>query len=92
MPRRVSVHRLKTAERWFALQAAGVKRFEIRRNDRGFWPGDLILLEEIDEAGKFTGRHLLRRVTFMLDAADVEGLAVGFVILGTESAEDEIPF
>jgi len=92
MPRRIQVHRLKTAARWFALQAAGSKRFEIRRNDRDFQPGDLLLLEEIDKAGSFTGSHLLRRVVFMLDASDVDGLAVGFVIMGTEPAEDEFPF
>jgi hypothetical protein len=74
------------------MQQNHAKRFELRRNDREFWPGDVLLLEEINEAGDYTGRHLLRRVCFIIDAADVEGLAVGFVIMGTEPAEDEMPF
>ncbi len=90
---RIQIHRLKITTRWFRWQENGAKRFELRRNDRDFRPGDLLLLEEHEHAADtYTGRHLIRRVTYVLDASDVEGLALGFVILGTEPADDECPF
>lgn len=40
------VHELKTPPPYFADIAAGVKRFDIRRNDRAFQTGDVVVLRE----------------------------------------------
>jgi len=39
-------HRLKTDPKQFDDVAAGIKTFEIRRNDRNFEQGDRLILEE----------------------------------------------
>jgi hypothetical protein len=93
------IHDLKTWPQWFGDVAARRKEFEVRRDDRGIQPGDWLLLHEFDptDAGVprvyepvgYTGRKLIRRVTYVLrgqDATDV-GLREGFCVLGL--AHDE---
>lgn len=43
-----SAHYLKTLPRWFVPAWAGLKPFEIRKNDRFFHAGDLVVLREYD--------------------------------------------
>jgi len=40
------VHRLKTVDPYFTDVAVGRKTFEVRKNDRGFRVGDVLVLEE----------------------------------------------
>lgn len=88
------IHDLKTWPRWFEDVAARRKEFEVRPDDRGIEPGDWLLLHEWDptdsgtprvyEPRGYTGRKLIRRVTYVLrgrDAMDV-GLHAGFCVLG----------
>jgi ASC-1-like (ASCH) protein len=50
-------HCLKTWPEYFELVLAGIKTFELRKNDREFKLGDTLLLQEFDPAvQKFTGR------------------------------------
>lgn len=45
------VHELKTvAYCWDAVES-GAKKFEVRRNDRGFQPGDTVVLRKLDSSG-----------------------------------------
>ena len=45
----------------------GSKSFEVRINDRDFCVGDYLLLQEYDpETETFTGRALLRQITYIL--------------------------
>jgi hypothetical protein len=46
------LHHLKTWPRWFVPAWAGLKPFEVRKNDRGFMAGDGIILEEWDSERK----------------------------------------
>ena len=46
------LHHLKTWPRWFVPAWAGIKRFELRNNDRSFRSGDLVQLEEYDPERK----------------------------------------
>ena len=60
-------HELKTWPDYFTLAANGAKCFELRYNDRGFTPGDNLLLREYDKDRKvYSGRALRGRVTFIL--------------------------
>ena len=41
-------HHLKTLPEYFQAVIDGTKPFEIRNNDRGFKPGDSVILEEFE--------------------------------------------
>lgn len=41
-------HELKTWPQYFCRVADGSKTFEVRENDRGFQPGDTVVLKEWD--------------------------------------------
>lgn len=84
------VHRLKTDPEVFAKSVAGIKRYEIRFDDRGFAVGDFLILLETRFSGaamragmalEFTGRELLLEVTDVLDGY---GLQPGWVILSVD--------
>ena len=74
------IHELKTWPKYYRLALDGSKRFECRKNDRDYWPGDMLWLKEycpVDEA--YTGRWLFARVTLVLD--DCPGLLPGYVLM-----------
>ena len=75
------IHRLKTVNPWFKYLWEGSKLFEVRYDDRGFGPGDLLILSEWDEDTGFTGRHCARRVGLIL-SGEQYGLMRGFVVMG----------
>lgn len=78
------VHELKTWPGSFQAVAAGVKRVELRANDRGFRVGDLLRLEEYDpDTATYTGMGCVRRVTHVLPGG-MFGLAAGHVALSLE--------
>ena len=57
-------HELKILPKWFNDVAAGVKNFEVRRNDRPFAVGDKLLLKEW-ERGKYTGREIMKEIIYI---------------------------
>jgi len=79
------VHELKTWTEYFRLVESGKKPFELRKNDRGFLPGHLLLLREYDpQSQTYTGRTLRRKITYVLQGkeAEVFGLNPGFCVMG----------
>lgn len=63
----VKVHELKTWPTSFEAIAVGDKRFEVRKNDRDFQPGDRLHLREYDPNGKtYTGRELVRDIAYVM--------------------------
>lgn len=102
-------HNLKSWPTFFARLVDGSKTFELRRNDRDYLPGDVLLLREwvptnlescVKPAcgcggahateGHFTGRRILRRVTYVQDGG-VFGLRADFVVLGLVPIERPAP-
>ncbi len=79
----MKVHELKTWPQQFAAVNAGIKRWELRRNDRDFETGDLLYLREYNnESDEYTGHHVLAEVLSVMHDFDVpEGLPSGFVIM-----------
>lgn len=73
------IHKLKTLPAYFERVKNLDKRFEIRKNDRGFQAGDGLILEEWTEKDGYTGRSLTCHVTYVLHG--FEGLADGYVAL-----------
>lgn len=77
------VHDLKILPQWFEQQLRGLKRFEVRHNDRDYQVGDILILSEWD-GQSYTGRSITVEVTSMLTAEQFDGiLDPMFVILGT---------
>jgi len=75
------IHALKTAHQYFEESAAGVKSFEVRRNDRPYSIGDYVALNEWSIEG-YTGRCTLHKIIYIL--SDEVFCKEGFVILGLE--------
>lgn len=62
------LHDLKCWPPFFEAILAGDKTFELRRNDRNFKVGDVLLLREWDPTTEaYTGRGTYRHVTYMVD-------------------------
>lgn len=75
----VKIHVLKIMPIYFQDVIEGRKKFEVRRNDRDFKVGDIVILKEF-EYGKYTGRTHTTRITYILD--DAEYCKDGYVIFG----------
>lgn len=73
------LHELKLTQPYFDDVASGKKNFELRRNDRDFYPGDYLALNEYTDDG-YTGRFLLAMITYVLGRCD--GLRDDYCILG----------
>ena len=74
-------HELKCLPEFFEAVKSGVKKFEIRYNDRGYMVGEGIRLKEYSPVvRKYTGRDLLVEITYKTDFEQKEG----FVVLGIE--------
>lgn len=78
------IHNLKTWPAPYSSLVDGTKTFEIRKDDRGYRVGDMLVLmewippEEIyqDGEGCYTGRVMMRRVTYKTDWEQKDGHVV----------------
>lgn len=75
----MKVHNLKIKPQYFKDVVSGIKTFEVRKNDRNFKVGDLMVLEAYDNE-KFTGGFVNTEITYILD--DPKYCKKGYVILG----------
>ena len=78
------VHYIRLATQYFDEVAAGIKTFELRKNDRDYKTGDILEMNEFKE-GRNTGRAIRCRIVYMLE--DYTGLTDGYCILGTKVLE-----
>lgn len=75
------IHSLKLSKKYFDDLQNGVKTFEVRKNDRGYKIGDTLILNEIDENNKYTGRVIKAKITYFFS---LFGLATGYCVLGVK--------
>lgn len=88
-------HELKTWPPYFQLVVEGIKRFEIRNDDRQFNVGDILCLKEFEPDrtwaahpnGVFTGRHIDVKVDYVL--RDYHAVKKGFVVMSVSPIEKE---
>ena len=81
----MTTHELKTWPQYFAATDEGRKTVEVRRNDRDFRVGDLLVLMEYEPRQRsYSGRRLVRMVTEVHDLAAI-GLP-GFVAMAIREA------
>lgn len=64
-------HQLKTLPEYFQPLWTGKKRFEVRKNERGFKTGDILILDEWSELKGYTGRQITAHVMYLLKVDDV---------------------
>jgi Domain of unknown function (DUF3850) len=90
-------HELKTWPAYFDAVKRGEKKFEVRRDDRGFQKGDVLILQrtyngrnglhEVDTDAHGRPKHELRRkVTYILTGGQL-GIEPGYVVLGLADLE-----
>ncbi len=72
------IHELKILPEYFEAVADGTKRFELRKDDRGFTVGDEIILKEWNGT-EYTGRSVKKQISYILK--NYTGLAEGYAVL-----------
>lgn len=77
-PREAQVHEIKLGAEFFDDVLKCKKTFEVRKNDRDYRVGDLLLLKEFKN-GEETGRTCKRRVGYMLE--DYNGVMDGYCVM-----------
>lgn len=81
-------HYLKTWPEYFQAVKDGFKTFDIRKNDRDFKAGDILILEEWDpETKDYTGRFIWVSVLYVTTLPEGFGLAPGFVCMSIRFGE-----
>lgn len=73
------IHELKTTQPYFDDVFMGRKTFDVRKNDRGFKVGDIIILKEWN-GSEFTGKSLARNVRYVLSGGQF-GIESGYVVM-----------
>ncbi len=73
------IHDVKLLTTYFDDVRLGRKKAELRKNDRGYAVGDMLLLREFTGT-EYTGRKLLVQITHVLQGCGY-GLADGYAIL-----------
>lgn len=74
-------HELKIWPEFFEPVLKGVKTFEIRKDDRGYRAGDLLLLREWSQKDGYTGREITAHATYLLTGL---GLKEGYVVMAID--------
>ena len=73
-------HELKIYPQYFEDVISGKKKFEIRKNDRKYRVGDILILKEWDNI-KYSGREARAEVIYLIDDKFV-GIQPGYVVMG----------
>ena len=63
-------HEVKSWPEYFEPLVKGAKLFDVRFDDRSYTVGDHLRIREYDDrAGKYTGREITRKITYVLHGA-----------------------
>lgn len=73
------IHKIKTHIRHFRDILHGAKTFEIRKNDRDYKVGDMLLLQEWDNG--YTNTELLAKVTHVLYDYELVAIKSGYCVM-----------
>ena len=77
-------HHLKTWSGHFEAVIQGVKTFEVRKDDRGFRVGDILILKEYDpQTEQYTGREARQLVIYIMSGGQF-GIQFGYCVMGIE--------
>jgi len=84
-------HRLKCWPQYFDAIERGEKPFDVRRDDRGFQKGDVLVLQRFSPEMGYTRSpvtretaEIRRKITYILTGGQF-GIEPGYVVLGLET-------
>lgn len=80
-------HYLKILPVYYEAVKKQQKLFEVRRNDRPFAIGDVLILEEFTPYGGYSGAYIKAEITYILN--DLQFCKQGYVILGIRVISNE---
>jgi hypothetical protein len=89
-----NVHHVKSWPYLFEAVIQGVKRHELRKNDRDYRVGDILVLREYSpDSGEYTGRQYAVEVTYITSterpcAISGSALSDGYCILSIKPFDD----
>lgn len=76
------IHYLKIRPEYYLPVTRGIKQFELRKDDRDYKVGDLVVLQEWD-GEKYTGRESFHlQIQYILRDCPEYGLKEGYCIIG----------
>ena len=78
-------HWLKIEPRYFYAHLSGAKSFEVRKNDRDYKLGQMIILQMWSLEYGYHGKNITTQITYITDYPD--GLKPGYVVLGLKKIE-----
>lgn len=78
----MAVHYLKIKAEYYTDVEIGLKTFELRKNDRDFQVGDILMLIKLDGKGNETDQVIKKKITYILKGCPQYGLKDGYAILG----------
>jgi hypothetical protein len=73
-------HELKILPEYYDAVEAGIKTFEIRKNDRDYKVGDFLRLREWVAGSWYTGREITKQVVYIVD--NPEYCKSGYIVMG----------
>ena len=74
-------HEVKIAPKYFEAVQNGTKNFELRKDDRGYLVGDILILKEYVN-GSYSGKELALKIRYILRNCPEYGLMEGYCIIG----------
>ena len=96
----MTMHEVKCWPEFFKQIVAGIKPFDLRRNDRDYKVGDFLKLKEWNpDTGEYTGEVCTKRIVCVLAATGPTpeplpqpkwGLERGYCILGLANSDSPI--
>ena len=81
----MKTHKLKTLPQHFLPVVAGIKKAELRENDRDFKVGDILLLQEWTPEHGYYGSETSKRI---IHIADVGDYLPGWVLLSMVNQDE----
>lgn len=80
----MAYHELKIAPQYLKEVIKGTKTFEVRKDDRGYRPGDVILLRGHDSELGYTGVSVRKCIGYVTNFKQRKGYVVFFAIVGVQ--------
>ena len=75
------IHVIKILPAYFNAVKCGVKRFELRKNDRNYKSGDIVIMREWN-GFEHTGDEVAVTITYVLKDCPEYGLEKGYCVFG----------